>query len=500
MAILQLLGICSLLVVSWWVYRNVWLFTSRHDHGEASGCGRMHILASSWKLPFGIDKLLNSLEAEKGRKLPLLSFEDHERYGDTYGQYAGGMFVILTRDSRNIASILSGQSSKFDYGNLRQICFGCLLGDGIFTENGEDWKRSRKLLASQLQKQKFPPSHTMESHFQNMLRVNFFLGRNTVPTYLFLGVSTDLLASPSTDNSEGKRFSLAFNEALRWLATREQFKMFAWLVTGPKLWLLCHTARDSLENMIIEAQRQERGSNVTTFTDFLGQTTDLGKARDEVMSLLFAARDTNASLLCWIVYVLAREPEVFKKLETDILSAVGTDPNVTPSDFDLTRMQYLEDVVYECLRLFPPIPINGRICNTTTTLPAGGGVSGEDPILVPKGALICFSTFGCHRSAKYYGEDVMKFRPERWREVDVKTRTNDYSFHPFIGGPRKCLGENYALKLTKYTICRLVQCFRAIEADDLHSKDRCNWQQRIKYQVGLTMAPDEAVHLRLTRR
>ncbi|KAI1284558.1 cytochrome P450 CYP5202A1 [Xylaria sp. FL0933] len=425
------------------------------------------------------------------------------------------MFVILTRDPRNIASILSGQSSNFDYGNLRRSCFGCLLGEGIFTENGEDWKGSRKLLASQLQNTKFPPSHTIEAHFQSMLRaissskdtpsrvdVRPILYDYTldVGTDLFLGVSTDLLASSSTDNSEGTRFSLAFNKALRWLATRERFKAFAWVVTGPKLWSLCHTARDSLENMIIEAQRQERGSNVTTFTDFLGQTTDLGKARDELMSLLFAAHGTNTSLLCWIVYVLAREPEAFKKLETDILSLVGTDPNATPSDSDLTGMQYLEDVVYECLRLFPPIPINGRICNTTTTLPAGGGVSGEDPILVPKGALICFSTFGCHRSAKYYGEDVNEFRPERWREADVKTRTSDYSFHPFIGGPRKCLGEDYALKLTKYTICRLVQCFRAIEADDLHSKDGSNWQQRIKYQVGLTMAPDEAVHLRLTRR
>ncbi|KAI3342100.1 hypothetical protein F4824DRAFT_445077 [Ustulina deusta] len=58
------------------------------------------------------------------------------------------MFTILTRDSRNIASLLSGQSSMFDSGNLRRICFGCLLGEGTFTGNGEDRKRSRKLLAS----------------------------------------------------------------------------------------------------------------------------------------------------------------------------------------------------------------------------------------------------------------------------------------------------------------------------------------------------------------
>jgi cytochrome P450 len=424
------------------------------------------MLPSSWKLPFGIDKLLKSLKAEKERRLPFLSLEDHERYGDTYGQYAGGLFTVLTRDARNIASLLSEQSAKFDYGNLRQICFGCLLGEGIFTENGEDWKKSRRLLASELHKPKFPSLHIIESHFQDMLRTIsstiemspriglrpiFYNYTLDTATDLFLGVSTDLLASPSSVNHEGKRFSTAFNKALRWLATRERFKMFAWVVTGPELWSLCNTARDSLQNMIIEAQRQEMDSSFKPFTDFLGQTSDVGKARDELMNLLFAGRDSNASLLCWVVYILAREPTVFKKLEKDILSTIGNDSNVTPTDSDLMSMRYLEDVVHECLRLFPAVPINGRICNTTTTLPAGGGSSGEEPILVPKGTLICFSTFGCHRSTKYYGEDAMNFRPERWREVDVKTRTHDYTFHPFIGGPRKCLGGK--LNTSQNSLC-----------------------------------------------
>ncbi|KAI0401981.1 cytochrome P450 [Xylaria palmicola] len=139
-------------------------------------------------------------------------------------------------------------------------------------------------------------------------------------------------------------------------------------------------------------------------------------------------------------------------------------------------------------------------CNTTTTLPAGGGISGEEPIFVPKGALVCFSTFGCQRSTKYYGEDAMEFRPERWQEVNMKTRTLDYIFHSFSGGPRKCLGENFALRLTKYTICRLVQSFRAIKAENLSSHDQTKWQDKIKYQIGLTMSPDDGLRLRFTRR
>ncbi len=123
------------------------------------------MLPSSWILPLGLDKWLRSHQVEQEGKLPVLSLKDHEKYGNTYGQYAGTLFTIITRDPRNIASILSNQFSNFDYGNLRQVCFGILLGDGIFTENGEEWKRSRRLLASKLCESQFPALHILEPHF-----------------------------------------------------------------------------------------------------------------------------------------------------------------------------------------------------------------------------------------------------------------------------------------------------------------------------------------------
>lgn len=408
-----------------------------------------------WKLPFGIDKLVKTINAEKNRKLPVLSLEDHERYGDTYGQYAGGLFTILTRDSRNISSLLSEQFPNFGHGKLRNLCFGPLLGEGIFTEDGLQWRTSRRLLASELHKPRYPALHVLESHFQDLLRsiasnqrpslvinLRSFLYDHALDTAtdLFLGNSTNILSLPSGASNLGTRFSNAFNEATQWLATRERFKMFAWLLTTPRMLKSCSTARDSLENMIIEAQNSEVGSGNGTFTNFLGKTSDLGKARDELMNLLFAGRDSNGSLLCWLIYALAREPAVFRNVEQEVFSVLGADPNVPPKDSDLAKMRYLDDVVYETLRLFPAVPINGRICLETTTLPFGGGDSGEKPILVPKGTLVCFSTFACQRSRKYYGHDALEFDPKRWQTVNAKTRTKDYTFHPFIGGPRKCLG------------------------------------------------------------
>lgn len=98
-------------------------------------------------------------------------------------------------------------------------------------------------------------------------------------------------------------------------------------------------------------------------------------------------------------------------------------------------------VSFIALRLFPPVPLNGRFSTEDTFLPRGGGDSGEGPILIPKGTLVAFSTFAVHRNRDLYGQDAGKFRPDRWDDDVIKQRRMvDWSYHPFFAGPRKCLG------------------------------------------------------------
>lgn len=192
----------------------------------------------------------------------------------------------------------------------------------------------------------------------------FYKDTLDIATDLFMGVSTNLLSPPSEMNNEGRRFFSAFNDALLVLTTRERWKRFAFLAfftQPPRRWWSCLTARDSLLNLIHEAQKQELGSNYQPFAEFLGRTTDIEKAKDELMSLLFAGRDTNVSLLCWLLYILAQKPAVFRKLESEVFSILGTDLDVTPTNAHLADMIYLDNVVHETLRLFPAVPINGRV-------------------------------------------------------------------------------------------------------------------------------------------
>jgi cytochrome P450 len=107
------------------------------------------------------------------------------------------------------------------------------------------------------------------------------------------------------------------------------------------------------------------------------------------------------------------------------------------------------------LRLYPPVPLNNRTATKTTILPTGGGPDGHSPILVRKGELVVISQYVNSRRRNIFGPDADDFRPERW-EGDELSRIG-WAYFPFSGGPRQCLGEDFALMEVSYTVVRLLQ-------------------------------------------
>jgi cytochrome P450 len=112
------------------------------------------------------------------------------------------------------------------------------------------------------------------------------------------------------------------------------------------------------------------------------------------------------------------------------------------------------------LRLYPPVPLNNREAARTTILPTGGGPDGTNPILVRKGELVVFSQYVNSRRRNIYGADADEFRPERWETGELADI--GWGYFPFNGGPRQCLGEDFALMQISYTIVRLFQEFPVI--------------------------------------
>lgn len=168
----------------------------------------------------------------------------------------------------------------------------------------------------------------------------------------------------------------------------------------------------------------------------------------QVMNLLSAGNDTTASTLGWAIYLLCVYPETQKRLRDEIrqnLPSLDNDSPITSTDVD--RLPYLKAVVLETARLYSPLPNTVRVAIRDTSL---GGLA------IPKDTRIVISPWGTHADPKLWGEDAVRFRPQRWLTIEqgglAKTASeaamggaeSNYSYLAFLHGARSCIGQNFA--------------------------------------------------------
>lgn len=214
-------------------------------------------------------------------------------------------------------------------------------------------------------------------------------------------------------------------------------------------------------------------------------TQDPIELRSQLLNILLAGRDTTASLLSWTFLMLARNPEIFRKLRETIIETFGTYSNPQNLTFSaLKNCQYLQYVMNESLRLYPVVPFNRRQAARDTTLPRGGGPDGESPVYLKKGNAVVYSVHVMHRRKDLWGEDAEEFKPERW-----SNRKAGWEYIPFNGGPRICIGQQFALTEAGYVIARLLQRFDQIED--------VNPDQKPRWSMTLTAAPADLVTVRM---
>jgi len=127
----------------------------------------------------------------------------------------------------------------------------------------------------------------------------------------------------------------------------------------------------------------------------------------------------------------------------------------------VARGQSSQLINYSALRLYPPVPVNVRIASRTTWLPSGGGADGNAPILIRKGAGVGYAVYYLHRLKSIYGEDAEDFKPERWERPELANL--GYEYLPFHGGPRLCLGKDFALMEASCAIIHILKAFPDIQ-------------------------------------
>jgi cytochrome P450 len=194
-----------------------------------------------------------------------------------------------------------------------------------------------------------------------------------------------------------------------------------------------------------------------------GYTRDRDMLRDQIVSVLLAGRDTTACTLTWVIYHLSIDPAITAKLRNEIINTVGLERQ--PTYDDLKNMKYLQHILNETLRLYPVVPYNVRVALKDTTLPTGGGPDGTQPIGIPAGTPVGYSTLVMQRRADLYPPSSPSFpppaafAPDRWDSWTPKS----WTYVPFNGGPRICIGQQFALTEMGYTLVRMFQRFQSVE-------------------------------------
>ena len=166
--------------------------------------------------------------------------------------------------------------------------------------------------------------------------------------------------------------------------------------------------------------------------------------REELLTLFVAGHETTALALFFALHLIGEHPEVGDKAQMEIDEAIGSR---LPSVDDLPELRYIEAIINEAMRIFPPVWIIGREVTEPFEI---GGVK-----LNPGNQILC-SQWVVHKDARWW-KDPGAFRPERWMQNKQRPR---FAYFPFGGGPRVCIGNHFAMMEAVLLLTTLLQRVR----------------------------------------
>ncbi|KAL6988377.1 12-hydroxyjasmonoyl-L-amino acid 12-hydroxylase [Sarracenia purpurea var. burkii] len=208
---------------------------------------------------------------------------------------------------------------------------------------------------------------------------------------------------------------------------------------------------DALARAVI---RQKRKIGFSEHKDllsrFMGTVNDEKYLRDIVISFLLAGRDTIASALTSLFWLLANHPDVESAVMAEADRVVGANRELASFE-QLQELYYLQATVYESMRLYPPIQFDSKFCLEDDVLPDG--------TFVKKGTRVTFHPYAMGRMEDIWGPDCLEFKPERWLKDGVFYQENPFKYPVFQAGLRVCLGKEMALVELKTVALSLLREF-----------------------------------------
>jgi cytochrome P450 len=229
---------------------------------------------------------------------------------------------------------------------------------------------------------------------------------------------------------------------------------------------------------IIAQKRTAWQVDSETATDLLGLLIDSGMddhlIRDQLLTILIAGHDTVTALMAWALFLLGQHPQVYRKVQAEVVSVL--DPVEPPTVEHLERLDYLDWVIKEALRMYPPIHLGSRLAAVDLEY---------EGFLIPAGERVIYSIYLTQRDSKYW-PDPNNFLPERHAPGN---RQIPYAWLAFGGGPRNCIGAAFGQLEAKVVLGMVLRCF-----------DLLPIEARVKPHMGATLEPRPGVIMQVQER
>jgi cytochrome P450 len=420
-----------------------------------------------------------------------------EAYGDVIRFDLGPVDTYMLTNPADIERVLVTDDAVYQKPDFQDDAIGTLLGEGLLLSEGEAWQRQRRLAQPAFGPTRIASlSGTITDHTEAMLAewgegdvvdVHLEMARVTVKIIVEAMFGTELDDEETRlvqENLEplGKRFE---PDPMRflvpdWAPTRENREY--------------RRSVSILEGILDDVVERRRGTEYDPSAspgdaddepmDLLsillrakgrGEQTDT-QIRDEMMTMLLAGHDTTALTLTYTWYLLSQHPEAVARVHEELDRVCGGE---TPTMAHVRQFDYVERVLQEAMRLYPPVYVIFREPQTDVRL---GGYR------VPEGSAVMLPQWVVHRSPRWY-DDPEAFDPDRWLP-DRRAERPRFAYFPFGGGPRHCIGKHLSMLEAQLILGCVAQRY---ELD--YVRDR-----PFDLRGSLTMHPDEPMGMRLRER
>ncbi|XP_058141702.1 cytochrome P450 3A8-like isoform X2 [Dasypus novemcinctus] len=401
--------------------------------------------------------------------------ECFKKYGKLWGIYDGPQPVLVIMDPSMIKTILV---KEFYSVFTNRWCLGPmgLMKSSIFFSEDENWKRLRTLLSpaftSGRLKEMFPITGQVGDVLVKNLRREAEKGTPVTLKDVFgaysmdmitstsFGVNIDSLNNPQDPFLQKAKKFLRFDFLDPFLLSIMLFPFLTPLWEAINITVFPKDAIDFLKKSTEKMKESRLKDNQKHRVDLLqlmidsqnSKETESHKALSDLefvaqsINFIFAGYETTSSALSFLMYELAMNPDVQKKLQEEIDTAL---PNKAPATYDaLVQMEYLDMVVNETLRIYPITGRLTRICKKDVEIKG---------VLIPKGTVVIIPNFLIHWDPEIWPEPE-KFRPERFSKEN-KESIDPYTYLPFGAGPRNCIGMRFTLINMKLAVTSLLQHF-----------------------------------------